>query len=63
MIEQCLSNKNENVIVSKSKNFLDLNKALLDDAYEPLLSLGPLRATSMYMDQVVYIHEAYISSP
>jgi len=28
MIEQCLSNKNENAMVSKSKNFLDLNKAL-----------------------------------
>jgi len=28
MIGQCLSNKNENAIVSKSNNFLDLNKAL-----------------------------------
>jgi hypothetical protein len=30
MIGQCLSNKNENATVSKSKNFLDLNKALLE---------------------------------
>jgi len=29
MIGQCLSNKNKNAIVSKSKKFLDLNKALL----------------------------------
>ena len=28
MIEQCLSNKNENAIVSKFKKFLDLNKPL-----------------------------------
>jgi len=28
MIEQCLSNKNESAKVSKSKNFLDLNKSL-----------------------------------
>jgi len=27
IIEQCLSNKNKSVIVSKSKNFLDINKA------------------------------------
>jgi len=27
MIRQCLSNKNENATVSKSKKFLDLNKA------------------------------------
>ena len=29
MIGQCLSNKNENATVSKSKNFLDLNKPLV----------------------------------
>jgi len=28
MIGQCLSNKNEIATISKSKNFLDLNKAL-----------------------------------
>jgi hypothetical protein len=28
MIGQCLSNKNENATVPKSKNFFDLNKAL-----------------------------------
>jgi hypothetical protein len=30
MIEQYLSNKNESAIISKSKNFLDLNKALVE---------------------------------
>ena len=29
MIGQCLSNKNESATVSKSKNFLDLNKLLV----------------------------------
>ena len=29
MIEQCLSNKNKSTTISKSKNFLDLNKTLL----------------------------------
>jgi hypothetical protein len=31
MIGQCLSNKNEIATVSKSKTFLDLNKALVYD--------------------------------
>ena len=30
MIGQCLSNKNESATVSKSKKFLDLNKALIE---------------------------------
>jgi len=29
MIEQCLSNKNKSAIISKSKNFLDLNKTII----------------------------------
>ena len=29
MIRQCLLNRNKNTTVSKSKNFLDLNKVLL----------------------------------
>jgi len=36
MIGQCLLNKNENVIVSKSKNFLDLNKTSSKDSSRKL---------------------------
>ena len=33
MIGQCLSNKNESATVLKSKNILDLNKALLQKGH------------------------------
>jgi len=32
MLEQYLSNKNKSATVSKSKNFLDLNKTYIEDA-------------------------------
>ena len=37
MIGQCLSNKNKNAAVSKSKNFLDLNKASIDPVQSKLM--------------------------
>jgi len=35
MIAHCLSNKNENATVSKSKKFLDVNKALIQHIFPP----------------------------